>query len=317
MKRTISTLIVLIMTSVAQAAAPTHNSVSIEGDYVTLGDLYPTAPESLTKTQVLIAPQPGNSITLNANWLGAVARKYSIDYVPQTNLDTIKLIGASDTIPNEEVEQILKEHISQIIKNEAFTIKLDNNELRLHFPKGKVGDIMVTSADLNTPQTRFQATLVLQYEGKELSRTKVNGRIQPMTLVPVLTRAIHRGETIQPEDIEWHNLPSHQVNQSTVMDEAALIGATPKRQDLIALRPLNKHDVSVPHMVLKNQSVIIYADSPTINLTAKGKALENGAKDAYVKIMNIDSQRIFHGTVIGPQQVRVEIPTMHTVLGTE
>ncbi len=312
----IATLLFCILTTSASATA-NHSTVNVEGGYVTLGHIFPNASEKLKDTQVLIAPQPGSSVVLNHNWLTTIAKKHGVEYLAQTKNDSIKVVGASDMVPIEDVEQALKEHLTQITKSDSFSIKLDNKDLNLHFPKGKAGEILVTNADINSQKTRFSATLVLQHEGRELNRVNVNGRIQPMTMVPVLTRSIHHGETITAADIEWQNLPSSQINQSTIMDETALLGATPKRQELVANKPLAKHDVSIPHMVLRNQPVIIYAESPNISMTAKGKALENGSKDAYVKIMNVDSQRVIHATVIGPQQVRIEIPTMHTILGTE
>lgn len=317
MKKIITIFLLTSLVGVAQSATPTHNKVVVAGTYVTLGHVFPTAPEDLSETKLLVSPQPGRSILLSQKWLSAVALKHGIDYVPHTNLDSVELIGASDILPIENVEQALKEHLSQIIKNDTFTIKLDNSELKLHMPKDQTGEILITNADINSQQTRFHATMVLQHEGKELSRTKVTGRIYPMTSVPVLLKTVQHGETIKASDIEWQNVPTAQVNQSTITEESALIGATPKRKEILAMRPLNKNDVSIPHMVLKNQSVVIYAESPTINLTAKGKAMENGAKDAYIKVMNVDSKRIFHATVMGPQQVRVEIPTMQTVAETE
>jgi len=305
------------MSSTVFATAPQSNAITIETSYVTLADLFPDVPEKLATTKVILTPQPGSSITLNQQWLSAVAHKYGIPYTPQSKFEVIKVIGASEVIPVEDVEHALQDHLVQILKNDSFSIKLDNGDIKLHFPKGKVGDMLVTNADVNSQQTRFTATVVLQHDSKELSRTKVNGRILALTSVPVLTRTVHRGETIQPEDVEWQTVLSSQVNQATIMDETSLVGASSNRQDLMPNRPLNKHDVSIPNLVLRNQAVSIVAASPYISITAKGKALENGGKDAYVKVMNVDSQRILHATVIGPQKVRVDIPQMNTVTATE
>lgn len=310
-------LLTITMINTVDASNSVSNTVTVEGPFVTLGDIFPGTPEKLAGTQVLISPQPGQVLNLNQQWLTTVAAKYGLVYTPQTKNDALKVVTASDAVPMEEVEQALKDHLTQIIKNEAFLVKLDNNELRLHFPKGKVGDIMVTNADVSPQQNRFTATVVLNHEGRELNRTKVMGRIVTMTSVPVLTRVIHKGHAIQAEDIEWQNIPSAQVNHATIMEESEMVGAMSKRQDLQPNRPLTKNDISIPNMVNRNQSVTIYAESPNITVTAKGKAMENGAKDAYVKIMNVDSQKIIHATVIGPQQVRVDIPMAYTVTSTE
>lgn len=311
MKNLIAILMLLMTTETALA-----NTITVEAPYITLADLFPDVPEKLASTRVMMTPQPGSSITLNQQWLGAVAKKYNLTYTPSIS-ESIKVVGASEIVPVEDVEQMLKDHLTQILKNDAFSIKLDNADVKIHFPKGKPGNILVTAADVNSQQTRFTATLVLQHDGTELNRIKVAGRIMAQSSVPVLNRIIHRGETIQPEDVEWQNVPSAQVNQSTILDEATLVGATSKRQDLLPNRAINKHEISIPYMVLKNQAVTIIASSPYINITAKGKAMENGGKDAYVKVMNVSSQKIIHATVIGPQRVRVDIPQAHTVTSME
>lgn len=317
MKIFINIALFVMITGVAFSAAPIQNMLTIEAPFVTLKDIFPNAPDKVAKTQVLITPQPGQSVVLNQIWLSSVAKKHGIDYIPQSNMDSIKLVGASDIVTIEETETIVRDHLTQIIKNDAFMVKLDNVDLKLHFPKGKPGDILVTNADVNSQQTRFHATLCLQYEGKEINRVKVNGRIQTMIAVPMLTRAIHRGETIQAEDIQWQNLPSNQISQTTVLDETQLIGAMPRKQEVFPGKPLSKNDVSIPNLVSKNQAVTIYAESPFINITAKGKALENGTKNSYIKVMNTESQKTFHATVIGSQKVRVDIPSIQTVEDSE
>lgn len=313
MHKIIRSLMCLSFIGVGHSSTPIHNTVSIETPYVTLGDIFPMAPEDVASTQILMAPNPGQSVTLNHRWLTNVAQKHSIPYVANSRLDTIKLVGASDVIPAEDAEQIIKDHLTQIIKNDAFTIKLDNPDLNLHLPRGRGGEIMITAADVNSQQTRFHATIVLTCAGKELHRIKVNGRIQAMSSVPVLNRMIAKGSTIHAADIQWVNLPSNQTNQSTIMNEDSLIGAIAKRQDLSPGKPITKQDVHIPHMVTKNQAVIIHAASSFMDITAKGKVLESGPKDAYVKVMNMESGRIIHATVIGPQQVRVEIPSMQNI----
>lgn len=313
MNRIFLYLLCLVLIGPAYSSSAIQSTITIDKSHVTLGDIFPMAPKDIAPTEVLLTPNPGQSVTLNQRWLTNIAQKYAIPYVASSKSDNVKVVGASDLMPKEDVEQILKEHLSQIIKNEAFVIKLDNPELKLHMPHGKGGEILITAAEINSAQTRFYATIVLSSEGKELQRTKVNGRIQDMKMAPTLNRAIAKGESIQSQDIQWTYFPSQQITRSTIQDEDSLIGAIAQRQDLPAGSPISKTDVHIPHMVTKNQAVVIHASSSFMDITAKGKVLESGAKNAYVKVMNTDSGRTFHATVIGPQQVRVDIPAMQNV----
>src|SRR3990167_7773820 len=125
-------LLTITMINTVDASNSVSNTVTVEGPFVTLGDIFPGTPEKLAGTQVLISPQPGQVLNLNQQWLTTVAAKYGLVYTPQTKNDALKVVTASDAVPMEEVEQALKDHLTQIIKNEAFLVKLDNNELRLH-----------------------------------------------------------------------------------------------------------------------------------------------------------------------------------------
>ena len=70
---------------------------------------------------------------------------------------------------------------------------------------------------------------------------------------------------------------------------------------LVAKRMLPAKTVIQPHMlgaaqlpviVKRNQNVIIRIEKPGFIITAHGKAMENGKVGEYIKIRNIDSQRI-------------------------
>lgn len=281
--------------------------VKTEGKFVTLGDLFTGLPGKIAGTELLIAPQPGKSLVLNQKWLSSVARKYGVDYIPRSRHEQIKIIGASDIINKDEIENFVKGALVDMLKTDSFAMIIDQPDLQHHIPVGTTPNLELTNLHVNSNQTRFQATLQAKTDDQEPSNFKVSGKIEHTTTVPVLTRMINKGDVIEASDIEWIPVTNNLVNQNVITDEQLLIGASAKRQQLKPFSPLQKHDIAIPYLVQKNQAVKIIGSSPILSVTAKGKALESGTKDDYIKIMNISSKRVIHATVIGPQQVSVDI----------
>ena len=55
----------------------------------------------------------------------------------------------------------------------------------------------------------------------------------------------------------------------------------------------------------KNGRVTLGLEPPGLSLTAMGRALEGAARGASVTVMNLGSQQVVEGEVIGPGRVRV------------
>jgi flagella basal body P-ring formation protein FlgA len=67
-------------------------------------------------------------------------------------------------------------------------------------------------------------------------------------------------------------------------------------------------DVALPILVRKGDLVKILLTTANLELTAQGKALEDGAQDASVRIENTKSSRVIDATVTGADIVMVQAP---------
>lgn len=125
-----------------------------------------------------------------------------------------------------------------------------------------------------------------------------------MVEVPVLVDAIGLGDVIDEADIEIVELPYGKVPRNAITDPAGLIGMTPKR----LLRPgipLRDGDVAPPVVVKRNTVVVMVFERGGLFLTAKGKALHDGAAGEVIRVENLQSGIVIQGVVQADGHVEV------------
>jgi flagella basal body P-ring formation protein FlgA len=129
--------------------------------------------------------------------------------------------------------------------------------------------------------------------------------------VAVLTRPLDRGEVIQEADVAVERRDRRTIGEGTVTDPLELVG-------LATRRPLREGDVvrpdhvEPPRVVRRGQLVTMVYESPGLALTARGRALADGAVGDAVSVINEQSRRTVDATVIGPDKVRIAGPALRT-----
>jgi flagella basal body P-ring formation protein FlgA len=71
--------------------------------------------------------------------------------------------------------------------------------------------------------------------------------------------------------------------------------------------PLSAADVQRPVMVSKGEIVVIALQTPQMQLSARGHALNNGSKGDVIRIANTQSRQIVEAVVTGPGQATVDV----------
>jgi flagella basal body P-ring formation protein FlgA len=114
--------------------------------------------------------------------------------------------------------------------------------------------------------------------------------------VPVLARALGLGDVIAESDIAWVTLPFAKVPRNAITDASDLVGMSPKRL-VKPGAPVRDGDVAPPIVVPRNATVVLVFATANLTLTAKGKALENGAVGDRVRVENLQSEIVVEGLV--------------------
>ncbi|MBU6475116.1 MAG: flagellar basal body P-ring formation protein FlgA, partial [Alphaproteobacteria bacterium] len=139
------------------------------------------------------------------------------------------------------------------------------------------------------------------------ARETVTGHYCAIERIPVLNAPLNPGDVIRAADIDYVDMRSTDVSSSMITQAANLIGRTP-RFGLPAMRPVAANAVKLPQVIRKGELVTMTLDSAFISLTAKGRALDNGAVGDDIRIMNPSSKQIIDAVITGPQTVSVQSP---------
>lgn len=134
---------------------------------------------------------------------------------------------------------------------------------------------------------------------------RITGRAQ--TLIPLYApiRAIRAGEKIDSGDFSKVLIPISHAPAYPI-DDLAEIKGFEARRSLAAGRPVSRDWVGAPYLVARNDVVTVSYKSAHIRLTARARALEEGAVGDVIRVIHMDGGSVIEGTVSGPKAIAVK-----------
>jgi len=127
-----------------------------------------------------------------------------------------------------------------------------------------------------------------------------------MTEVPVLASRMMRGDLITKSDLKWVTMPEARLSRTAITDISLIIGMAAKR-GMQAGRPISKNDVRRPLLVSRGQTVTMVLITPSMQLTAKGRALQAGSKGDTIRISNVQTSTVIDAVITGSGRVQVDM----------
>lgn len=292
-------LLLFSMPALAAPAANLQGNVVVDSDTVLLGDLFDGAGEHAGKA-VAYAPAPGRKLVLEATWLYRVARAYRVPWRPSSRFDRAIVERRSLVIETDEiVETLLDALFEHANVEEEMEIELDNRALRLFLPTDVEPVATVASISYQERSGRFSAVLAAGTR-----KFSVAGSAYKMIQVPTLAQRAYADDVIGKRDIIWKTKRLNRLDPRTVLKESKLLGMSPRRP-IVAGRAVLTTEIQPPTLVRRGKGVTIYLKTKTMQLTAKGKSLENGSNGDIVRVQNTDSGKTIEAQVTGPERVTV------------
>lgn len=151
---------------------------------------------------------------------------------------------------------------------------------------------------------RFTAVLTAAARGAPPQRFTVAGRLRQQIEVPVLNRRLNAGEVITPGDLQWVSVGDQALPANAVYAPQELIGRTPRRS-LPAGAPVIAADLKRPAVVARGAPVTLILSTANMRLTARGRALDEGALGDGIRVANAQSHTVVAGVVLANGQVAV------------
>lgn len=278
-------------------------NVVVSDNTIKLGDIFYGLERD--EDRVLgVAPRPGQDMVLNARTLLRIAIALDLPWRPTNSGEQVVIRRDATIIGQAAIESHLKQAISAEGYAGDFKVRIPPDYTQIVLPRKEPATLEVTRVSVNQSKSSFEAVVAAPSADNPIQTFQVSGTIHPLITVPVLRQNIENGRIIGERDIDYIQVPESEFVQGTVTDEQALIGMTPRRF-AIAGRPLRAGDLSAPQIVSRGQMVTVVLNDGVLNLTAKGKALENGAKGDLIRVVNISSNITIEAEVTGVNEVRV------------
>ena len=146
-------------------------------------------------------------------------------------------------------------------------------------------------------------------DGAPAAQLRLSGRMMEMADLPVPRRRMVPGDVIGSGDLEWVRLRATQAKGDVVRAMPDAVGQA-LRHAVQAGQPIQLADLGRPMVVQKGTPMLLALDTPGIQVTAQGVAMEPAGIGERVHVVNPASRVVVVAEVTGPGRARVLPGTM-------
>lgn len=284
------------------AAAQPYPRADISDDYVALSDVFRDIGE-MADIIVARSPAPGQRVLYSAGQMAALARKHGLKWQPNRQYEGTLVVRSGVPVTRAAIAGAIAKALHSKGAGANLGVRIANRDLKIFAPASAKPVVSVSQLEYDS-KTRHFSAIVAAAGTTSPVETRVVGETFRIVAVPVPNRPIAVGEVVGVQDLETLNLRMQQVDRWMLTDPAAVIGKSAIR-GLQPGKPVRARDLSEPVLIQKGALVTMLLSSPGLVLTATGRALEDGAGQQLIRVINEHSKRTVRAVVTGPNSVRV------------
>lgn len=257
-------------------------------------------------TRIAYAPAPGQKAVFGAQWLYNVARKFSLTWRP-LNINTRAVVEREgQIIHRDEIEGPLIAALADYGVGKNVEIDFGSRHVRLFVPVDKPATVSIEALRYTPSTGRFTATVAAPAKDPTAQRLRIAGRVHELVSTPVLNKRMQRNEIIGKRDVEWIKVRKRKIRTEVILDAGDLIGMAARRTIREGL-PVRRAEVQRPVLVAKRSIITVLHQTRFMQLTARGRALQDGGKGDIVRVANLQSNKIIEAEVTGLNRVTVRL----------
>lgn len=290
-------------TSAFAAATPKEESI-VTGDQITLGDVFDGVTADAGH-YLAPAPEMGKTVTLGTYDLQRISNAFNLGWKPDGDGAHVVIRRAGNEIDSTDIQAALEKKLEQDMHGQKFDLELSDRSIGFHVSEAADRTVTVDKLTYDAVNSTFRA-IVTAAAAPDLKK-EVSGHYYAVSRIPVLRTPLRPGDIISAADIDYIDMRSTDISSSMVTEASNLIGETPRR-GVPAMKPLTLSDVKLPIIVKKGDLVTMVLKNNLINLTAQGRALDDGAAGDAIRVMNSTSKQVIDATVTGMQTVSIKLP---------
>ena len=297
-------LFMFVMFHVKSATAADLRTLAVvKSDILRLGDIFENAGAKADKV-IGRTPMPGEEMRINARTLMRIARAANLDWQAQSVLDEVVIRRDATVASKDMVESSIKEALLEKGIARDTDIEIHENLARFILPEGEPQTIELDDFRLNPSTNSFQASLFAPSVDRPLKSYTVTGFVHETVEIPVLMSFVKEGDIISASDVKTLRLREDALPRGTLMHVSDLQGMAAAKS-LKPNDPIRNIDIALPQLVERGSELTLIFDNEIMRLTAKGKALQNGARGEFVRVVNTESNKNLNGLVTGLNEVTI------------
>ncbi len=251
------------------------------------------------------APAPGTSIQVGGAQLLAIADQYGVDWIDQSASAQVTITRAGRVLDKDYFINLVRQNLPDASGEPVSVDLIDFHPIAVSPDDPKP----VTLSDLNwDPRSgRFTATIYRTQTTGDSTQDSylLAGTIHAARRVLVFSHALQSGSVVSMADGTMDYANTGRAQDRTYTDEADIDGMT-LTHSVMAGDAVQERDLHRTVVVHKGDPVLIVFTAPGLHLTASGRAIEDGGKGQYVRVLNLASNMIVTGRPNNASEVVVE-----------
>lgn len=287
-------------------------SVTVSGPVVTLGDFFDDAGP-LADRPLFRAPDLGTTGPVSAARVVDMARGLGLAGADAGGLIEVSVTRLSRSVESSEIARLIAVEAMRR-PGRADDVSIDDLEVVFDGPVApRAADarstepVRVVSLSM-VPQTgRFDALVQID-QGDRADRIHLRGQVLETAAVTVLNRPLARGDIVAAEDVRVDRQPRGRSGVlHSIVDPSDIVGRQARRA-MRAGQAVAASDFARPQVVGRGETVTVVFRTKALQVTGRGQTLQAGAVGDLIPVLNPQSKRTIHATVVGPGLVEISAP---------
>lgn len=275
----------------------------VEDQVIRISDIF----EGTARGDVVVgaSPNPGQRYVIEASQLAAIARRFNVDWRPTS--------GAERNVIERPGRALSRDAAIEVLRAELLGLGLPADaEIELSgfvppiLPLSAIPRLSAEGGNYETSSSRFAATLIVMAEGIPSVRMRVTGRAIATAPAVVALRRLSVGDVVKPEDVKLVQFRTERVRPGMAQRLEDVVGMQLRRPIGTDL-PFMGADLMTPHVITKNETVVMIVEGPGLSLATQGRALEAAPRGGRLNVMNLSSRTVVEAEAIGPGRVQVRL----------
>lgn len=275
--------------------------VRVADENIRLGDVF----EGVQNADFILAPAPapGEELVWNKPTLLRIATAFNLPWRPQEDAQ-VRIRRTATLVDADTLKAVVRDHLATVGTDDTFNVTLTSELPQVIVDGDVTPDVRLVDFDMQPAGGTFSAVLKVSGGAAQPQTVNVRGVAEHMVRLPVLKRSMKNGDVIGEYDIGYTTQKAATLPRDVVRNAADLIGATPRRS-VSAGELVGNNDLQMPLLVSRGDIVTMVYRQNGMYLTAKGRALEDGAMGQLVKVANTNTSRQIEAKVTNNKEVTI------------